>query len=363
MNREHQLIGAEVSLYTGKVRAYLRYKQIPFTEVAATREVYRDLILPRTGVRFIPVLISSDGAAVQDSTEIIDYLEARYPTPGIYPEGPLQRLVALLLETYADEWLVVPAMHYRWNVPENRAFAIQQFGALSVPDATPDEQRVIGEKLAGPFAGALPSLGVSGATTAAIEQSYLALLADLDAHFALHPFLLGARPSIADFGLYGPLYAHLYRDPASGRLMKQHGPAVAAWVERMTSPQPADGGFVPDDALPSTLLPVLARMFEEQGPVLSRTIARVATWAREGHSGPLPRGLGMHEFVLGTARGERTIYPFNAWRWQRPHAHYHALTGTHRQRADALLEQTGGLTLMNEPITPLRRADNRLVLA
>ena len=52
----HQLIGAEVSYYTGKVRAYLRYKGMAFDEVSATREVYRDIILPRTGVAFIPVL-------------------------------------------------------------------------------------------------------------------------------------------------------------------------------------------------------------------------------------------------------------------------------------------------------------------
>ena len=60
----HKLIGAEVSLYTGKVRAYLRYKGIAFEEVAARAEVYRDVIIPRTGVRFIPVLISDDDAGV-----------------------------------------------------------------------------------------------------------------------------------------------------------------------------------------------------------------------------------------------------------------------------------------------------------
>ena len=40
MERTHYtLLGAEVSLYTGKVRAYLRYKRIPFTEVVASAEV------------------------------------------------------------------------------------------------------------------------------------------------------------------------------------------------------------------------------------------------------------------------------------------------------------------------------------
>lgn len=105
----HRLFGAEVSLYTGKVRAYLRYKDIPYREVLATRDVYKTIIVPRTGVRFIPVLISDRDVAIQDSTAIIDHLEERYEAGCVYPDGALQRRVALLLEVYADEWLVVPA--------------------------------------------------------------------------------------------------------------------------------------------------------------------------------------------------------------------------------------------------------------
>jgi len=358
----HRLIGAEVSLYTGKVRAYLRYKDIPFDEVAATREVYRDVIVPRTGVRFIPVLLSDDDVAVQDSTAIIDFLEARYPEAPVYPESPVARLVALLLEGYADEWLVIPAMHYRWSVPENRAFAIEEFGRLSVPEASPDEQRAIGEKLAGPFAGALPVLGITEQTIPAVEASYLALLTDLDAHFAAHPFLLGTRPSIADFALYGPLYAHLYRDPASGRLMRERASGVAAWVERMTSPAPRTGAFLADDALPATLEPLLSRMFAEQGPVLASTLARLAEVARSGHKGPLPRSLGKHAFTIGDATGQRSISPFNVWRFLRPHAHYQALSGAARAQADALLTRTGGLSLLQTRVTPLRREHNQLLL-
>src|SRR5690606_28198136 len=88
----------------------------------------------------------------------------------------------------------------------------------------------------------------------------------------------GGRPSIGDYGLIGPLYAHLYRDPASGRLMREKAPQVAAWVERMIDP-PAAGGFLPDDELPPTLLPVLQRMFTEQVPVLQETARQLQQWA------------------------------------------------------------------------------------
>jgi glutathione S-transferase len=361
MPGKHRLIGAEVSYYTGKVRAYLRYKGIEFEEVAATRDVYRELILPRTGVRFIPVLISDDDVAIQDSSEIIDFLERRYPDPAVYPEGAQQRLAALLFELYADEWLVLPAMHYRWNVPENRAFAVLEFGRLSMPQASEAEQRALGETLSVPFAGALPALGVHAATVPAIEASYHGFLAEWAEHLAQHPYLLGSRPSLGDFALFGPLYAHLYRDPASGRTLKERAPRVADWVERLRDATPRVGEWLPDDVMPATLLPILARLFREQGPVLASTIRALMAFEPEPADAPLPRALGTHGFRLGDAEATRAIFPFNAWRWQRAYDHYHRMSAGERVEADRWLDQVGGRALLNLPLTRrLERHRNRL---
>lgn len=356
----HQLLGAEVSYYTAKVRGYLRYKGIPFEEVPATREVYRDVIVPRTGVRFIPVLITDDGVAVQDSADIIALLERRYPNSPIVPQAPLQCLTSLLFQVYGDEWLLLPAMHYRWNWPENRSFAIEEFGRLSVPSASLEEQRAIGEKLSGPFAGALPALGVQPSTIEAIERSYTEFLAELNRHLSYETFLLGTRPSLGDFSLFGPLYAHLYRDPASGRLMRELAPRVVDWVERLQSPRALTGEFLPGDAIPSTLEPLLTRMFSEFGPVLASTIERLMAFTHD-RSAPLPRAIGSHEFRLGDATATRAIFPFNVWRWQQAHDQYHALQGDTRDKAQALLERVGGLSLLETPLSRrLVRRDNRL---
>jgi len=361
----HWLIGAPVSYYTAKVRAYLRYKRIPFFEVPATREIYRDVIVPRTGVRFIPVLISAQDVAVQDSAAIIDHLEAHYAFPRVEPLGPIGQLLAALLETYADEWLLLPAMHYRWNVPENRAYAMEEFGRLSLPTGTLAEQRELGELLAAPFAGSLPALGVHPTTAPAIEQSYQELLGELSAHFARHSYLLGERPCRGDFALFGPLYAHLYRDPASGRLMRELAPRVADWVERMREPEassaPAESAGY--ESWPQTLEPILARMFRELGPVLQSTLARLAE-AQPSADGFLPRTLGWHSFSLGDVSAERAVFPFNAYRFQRAHDHYTRLEPHERERADTLFARVGGLPLMRTPL-PFRllRIDNRLKLA
>jgi glutathione S-transferase len=360
----YTLIGAEVSYYTAKVRAYLRYKQLPFDELAASRDVYRDVIVPRTGVRFIPVLLTDDGSAIQDSRAIIDHLEARHPSPRVTPEEPLGELIALLLELYADEWLLLPAMHYRWNVPENRAFAIEEFGRLSLPNASPADQRALGEKLAGPFAGALPHLGVHPGTVPAIESSYQELLSELDAHLTQHAYMLGSRPCIGDFALFGPLYAHLYRDPASGRLMKQRAPRVAAWVERMKAGA-AVAPESPEVPLHSTTIePVLARAFRELGPVLESTIAALATFPADTIDTPLPRSLGRHAFTLAGVTAARAIYPFNLWRWQRAYDHYWQLSESDRRLADPLIERIGARKILDTSLTRrLSRRANQLYVA
>ena len=117
------------------------------------------------------------------------------------------------------------------------------------------------------------------------------------------------------------------------------------------------------DGVPATLEPLLARMFREQGPVLASTIARLAQLANEGHRGPLPRSLGKHAFTIEGTDGVRSMSPFNVWRFLRAHQAYQALTGDVQKRADALLDRTGGLTLLLAPVTPLRRDDNQLTLA
>lgn len=47
--RPYILIGSEHSLYTGKLRAYLIWRGLPFVELTASAELYKQVILPRTG--------------------------------------------------------------------------------------------------------------------------------------------------------------------------------------------------------------------------------------------------------------------------------------------------------------------------
>ncbi|ARN19001.1 glutathione S-transferase [Piscinibacter gummiphilus] len=351
------LYGSPISYFTGKVRAYLDWKRVAYREVLSSAEVYRDVILPKVGFPVIPVLETGRGEVLQDSTDIIETLEQHIGGPSITPAGGVQRLAATLLELYGDEWLVIPAMHYRWH--HNRDWALRAFGELNAPGATPDEQWAIGSKRAGPFAQAAVLLGASTPEMqAAIERSYEALLAELDAHFQAVPYALGSRPSMADFGLYGPLYAHQYRDPASGALMRRAAPNVVRWVQRLESQTtPLGGDFLPHDEVPASLDPVFRRQMREQLPVLADSVARLRDWLAAHPAEPVPRAIGKHGFLLEGFEGERIIRPYSLWMLQRARDVYRSLEGADRERADAWLDRVGGQGFRLLPDGPrLRRS-------
>jgi glutathione S-transferase len=350
------LYGAEVSYYTGKVRSYLKWKAIPFEEITANAQIYKEVILPRVGFPVIPVVVTPAGLTLQDSSDIIDALEQRFSHPSVFPATGVQRFVAALFELYGDEWLVIPAMHYRWH--HNREWAMREFGRLSAPDKTAEEQFAIGSKRAAPFAQAAVSLGAEAHMFGAIEQSYEALLGELNRHFAQMPFLLGTRPCIGDFGLYGPLYAHQYRDPKSGELMQELAPNVVAWIERMRdTPNPNAGDFLPGDEIPATLLPILQRMMREQLPELISTANALQDWLRLHPGEKIPRAIGTHDFELAGVRGKRLIGTYKLWMLQRALDVYNNLHGDDKQASDKLIDAVGGHALRHFSTLPRLRRD------
>ena len=363
MTSRHILYGGRLSYFTGKARAYLNWKGVDYEERLATREIYGSIILPRIGYPMIPLLITPDDEAIQDTTEIIDHFERLAPDPSVIPSGPKQRLAAHLLELYGDEWLVIPAMHYRWAY--NRDFAYAEFGKIAAPDLSGPAQFEAGKKAAELFQGSVPLLGATAEMAPAIEASYEALLDELDAHFSTYDYLLGTRPSIGDFGLTGPLYAHLYRDPASGDLMKSRAPNVARWVERMQSPPtPGAGEFLGGDEIPETLLPILRRMMREQGPCLVDLTARLAAWKKENPDTDIPRMIGMHDFTVDGQTAQRIVLPYTQWMLQRALDYLGSLTADDRSAAMALLNAVGGDFLAELRIpAPVKRENYRMVWA
>jgi len=351
MSSEYTIYGADLSYYTGKVRSYMRYKNLDWEEKVANLDVYGNFIIPRVGAPIIPVLHTSDDEVVQDTTDIIDYLETRHPECSVYPTTAKQKLVALMLECYGDEWLVIPAMHYRWNyLDHQKDFILGGFGQLGAPEGSIEEKVALGEKMSAPFRGVVKKLGVTEATIPAIENSYHELLTILNEHFSKHAYLLGSRPSIGDFGLLGPLYAHLGRDPYPKKEMLERAPEVYAWIERMNDPQPLSGEFLDNDEIPETLMPLLQKMSTEQLPDILNVIQRNQQWMTENPDANIPRQLGMHDFTIGGVTESRMINSYSQWMFQRAYNFYHSLAQNQQSEIENFLSQSGCLTALQTPI-------------
>lgn len=277
----YRLYGASHSLYTGKVRCYLRNQGIDYVEVPTWHPDFAERILPQIGRGIIPVLETPEGQVIQDSIDIIDHLEAQGARWPVYPSTPLQRIVAVIIEYYGCQAMLKHAMHYRWSYrAEQEAFLRCAFTLGSGAE--------MADKIMGRMSSYLPRLGVNQASIPLIESSYNELLSLLEAHFSEMPYLLGWRPSIADYGLIAPMFAHLGRDPVPLAVMQRRAPRVHRWVERMTAPgldvveyPQHEPGFVADDALPATLEAVLQHIAGEIFPELTDKLAFLQSWLDE----------------------------------------------------------------------------------
>jgi len=346
------MYGSPASLFSGKARAFLDWKGVDYTEITPNLEIRDDVIVPTVGRMVIPVMQLPDGTMLQDTSLIIDHYEAALGGPSVYPDTPRQRFAALLLECFGDEWLLIPAMHYRWNYNEEWIYG--EFGRSVAPDAPPEQQVAAGKMIGQNFRGFVPMLGINEATIPGIEASYEAFLADLDAHFAAHPFLFGTRPSIGDYGLIGPLYAHLYRDPASGEIMERLAPRVADWVRRMVNPKaPLSGEFLPADEVPLTVEPILRRMMAEHVPFLAETANLLAEWHAKNPGAELPRAVGMVPFTIEGVNGEGAARGFSLWMLQRALDYLDGLSADDRAACEGMLREVGGEALIHFEI-PVR---------
>ena len=162
----------------------------------------------------------------------------------------------MLIEFMSDEWFCVNCFAERWigtftttKEPNNRSYNAIQF-SINTPisvfaskkektDLTLNdfnERFFIGEASAdgGNIEKVVPCpmQGMTRKTQHAWRKDFENMLDMLENHFDNHDYVLGGRPSLGDFGLMGPLYGHIFRDPISGFELKTRWPLIYDWVER-----------------------------------------------------------------------------------------------------------------------------------
>jgi len=252
----YRIIGAEMSPYSVKVRAYFRYKAIPhqwiLRNAASQAEYEKHARMP-----IIALVITPEGTGIQDSTPIIDQIEKLHPEPSIHPDDPLLRFVSALFEEFGDEWGNKWMFHYRWTREVDQICSAGRIARMRGPKASEQEHAAFAGQVRSRMVDRVWFVGSNARTAAQIELGFQDMLGLLDDHLAARPYLFGARPAFGDFGLWGQFY-ELCTDPTAGALIEGNAPHVLDWVHRMLWPR-AEGAFEAWSTLKPTLAPILSK--------------------------------------------------------------------------------------------------------
>lgn len=250
----YRIYGVELSPYSVKVRSYFRYKGIPHRWIVRSAATQADF-QKYAKLPLVPLVVSPDDEGIQDSTPIIERMEAQHPEPGIHPSDPVVAFVSALVEEFGDEWGNKWMFHYRWAREVDQQSAAGRIAGIMFPEANDEQHAGMTAQVRERMVGRVGFVGSSPQTAPQIEGSFLETLPLLEAHLATRPYLFGARPAFGDFGLWGQIY-NAWTDPTPGALIDGRAPNVLAWVQRMLWPR-AEGGFEAWSNLEPTLLPIL----------------------------------------------------------------------------------------------------------
>jgi len=224
---------SDVSYYSGKLEAYLRYAEIAHERIEVSTRVLRETILPATGFMKVPAMQCPDGQWLKDTTPMMAWLDAQHGPPSIYPADPAARFIALLLEDYADEWLWRPAMYYRWNFADSHRLLRHRLGR-ELSAGTAYNATGLGWFMRWrQYLVFVRGDGVRRHNEPAVQALYARTLQQLTVLLATRPYLGGARPGIVDFAFFASMFRHFALDPHSAKQMVDTAPAVYAWVGRL----------------------------------------------------------------------------------------------------------------------------------
>lgn len=212
----------EASPFCDKVRRACRYKKLPF--------VVEEVSLVGAGkyssAKKLPV-IDDDGIRVEDSTQIVTYLDEKCPEPPLFPADPVQLALCNILEDWADESLYFYDIALHFSFEEN---AKRRAGHLL------KHEKPWFKTLVGPFVPML--LRKAGEAQGAGRRSREVILADIDRHIlsiasllADREFLVSAELSAADISVFVELDAIKVAELGAEIITRY--PVVVDWMRRV----------------------------------------------------------------------------------------------------------------------------------
>ena len=260
------ILGLSGSPYTRKLVAALRFRRIPYTlEWRHPMDSYKGRIAPKPAL--LPTLyFSDDPQPVTDTTPIIRRLEAEHAGRSILPDTPVMRLINSLIEDYADEWLTKAMFHYRWRYEADIAYASDMLIYWSAPTLPDEQAKAFGTEFGDRQISRLHYVGSNEVTGPVIEASYLRFLDLMNTLIQQNGYVLGTRPSSADFGLYGQLTQLTSVDPTPMKEAEKVSLRLRAWVDRLDDLSGLEEGDWRRDTAP--IQPLLAEIGKVYAPLL-----------------------------------------------------------------------------------------------
>lgn len=204
------------SPFSEKIRLVLGYKGLAWRSVLIPSVMPKpDVVALTGGYRKTPFL--QVGADIYcDTTLICEVLEHRQPTPTLYPVHA--KGMARVLAQWADTTLFWAAM----------AHNLQRKGVAAFFGADPEAGKAFAADRGAMSEGMVRVRPADGTSA---YKSYLRRIATMVED---QPYLLGDRPSVADFAVYNPLWFTRVCVPAVADILDAT-PGVLAWMDRMAA--------------------------------------------------------------------------------------------------------------------------------
>lgn len=329
-----QFKGMPGSPYTRKMLAYLRYRHIRYELLIGDQA--QSLGLPQPKVELLPTFYlpnaQNELEAVVDSTPLIRRFEDAFTGRATIPDHPVLAFINYLIEDYADEWLTKAMFHYRWYYEADIKMAgniLPRWRGIKTPE---DELQKMNKTISERQISRLYVVGSNDVTAPVIEASYQRFLNIMDNLIQRQQFVLGERPSSADFGIYAQLTQLAKFDPTPAAICLEQAPRVYAWTDIVDdlSGHPANAS---DWMAPETIRDTLGDLLVEIGRVYAPVLLANAQALKSGKE--------QMETTIDGKPWVQPPFPYQGKCLQWINAEYQQLDSNAQGQVDTVLDGTG----------------------